>query len=522
MLAKENIMRIRKRTLWLIFILLFMALACGCASKKTVEEDPFFEKWKVMAEEARAHSPSEKVRSIELPQEKKGAVQEEEKEVVPEKPLPTQKISLSMHDMPVPVLLRALAKIAGQNIMINADVKGKININVEAAPWDQVFLGVLRTKGLTYSWEGDIIRIVSVEDMEHDLKMESIQEKRKAQEMELRRVEPLLTKIVYIDYAEANKIKENLKEFLTKDKEGKPRGSIMVDEHTNALVIQAIRDDIIRMIPLIQKLDRPTPQIMIEANIIETTRETALELGVRWGGLYRTSSGNRNLWITPGANTGGDMSNPLAPGIDPTTGYAADFPADFVTTGGAGFTLGILTEKIGRSLLSYELSALQGEGKLNILSSPSLTTLDNQIAFTENGEKVPYVSTDKDGNREVKFEEAVLRLEIKPHVIDGKHLRMDITVKKDEVDTSRTVDGNPFIIKKQTETSLIVEDDETIVISGLTRQRKLGSEDGIPGLKDIPLLGYLFKGINKENLMEDVLIFITPHILKKKEPDKNT
>ncbi|MBW1703469.1 MAG: hypothetical protein JRJ50_15425 [Deltaproteobacteria bacterium] len=347
MLAKENSMRIRKRTLWLVFVISSLVLACGCASKKTTKEDPFFEKWKVMAEEARAHSPSEKVRSIELPKEKKEAVQEEEKEVVPEKPLPTQKISLSMHDMPVPVLLRALAKIAGQNIMINAGVKGKININVEAAPWDQVFLGVLRTQGLTYSWEGDIIRIVSVEDMEHDLKMESIQEKRKTQEMELRRVEPLLTKIVYIDYADASKIKENLKEFLTKDKKGKPRGSIMIDEHTNAVIIQAIRDDIIRMIPLIQKLDRPTPQIMIEANIVETTRETARQLGVRWGGLYKGSSGSKNLWITPGSNTGGDMGNPLTPGIDPTTGIASDFPADFVTAGGAGFTLGILTEKIG-------------------------------------------------------------------------------------------------------------------------------------------------------------------------------
>jgi len=226
------------------------------------------------------------------------------------------------------------------------------------------------------------------------------------------------------------------------------------------------------------------------------------------------------------------MGNPLTPGIDPTTGIASDFPADFVTAGGAGFTLGILTEKIGRSLLNFQLSALQAEGKLNILSSPSLTTLDNQMAFTENGEKIPYVATDKDGNREVKFEEAVLRLEIKPHVIDGKNLRMDIVVKKDEVDTSRNVDGNPFIIKKQTETSLIVEDGETIVISGLTRQRRLGSEDGIPGLKDIPLLGYLFKGTNKENLMfkgtnkenlmEDVLIFITPYILKKRSPDKGT
>jgi len=193
MSAKKESISIGKGTLWSIVVVLFLAFTWGCSGKETVKEDPFFEKWKVMAEEARAHSPSKEARPIELPKEPERAVEEGKEEVVPERPLPKQKISLSMHDMPVPVLLRALAKIAGQNIMINATVKGKININVDAAPWDQVFLGVLRTQGLTYSWEGDIIRIVSVEDMEHDLKMESIQEKRKAQEMELRRVEPLLT-----------------------------------------------------------------------------------------------------------------------------------------------------------------------------------------------------------------------------------------------------------------------------------------------------------------------------------------
>ena len=163
-----------------------------------------------------------------------------------------------------------------------------------------------------------------------------------------------------------------------------------------------------------------------------------------------------------------------------------------------------------------QLQALQQDGKLNILSSPSITTLDNQMAYTENGEKVPYVATSTSSGvvtQEVKFEDVVLRLEITPHVIDGKNLKMKIKVKKDEVDTTRTVQGNPYIIKKQTETTLIVQDAETVVISGLTKQRNLMSDSGFPGLKDIPGFGYLFKTDNRVETMQEVLIFITPHIL---------
>ena len=131
------------------------------------------------------------------------------------------------------------------------------------------------------------------------------------------------------------------------------------------------------------------------------------------------------------------MGSSLSTGIDPTSGMALNFPADL--SSGAGLTLGFAAERIGKSILNLQLSALQQDGKLNILSSPSITTLDNQMAFTENGEKVPYVSIDEEGNREVRFEDAVLRLEITPHVIDGKNLKMKIVVKKDEVDITRLV-----------------------------------------------------------------------------------
>ena len=149
---------------------------------------------------------------------------------------------------------------------------------------------------------------------------------------------------------------------------------------------------------------------------------------------------------------------------------------------------------------------------LNIISSPSITTIDNQKAFAESGERVPYVSTAATAGgvtQDVKFVDAVLRLEITPHVIDGENLKMKIIVKKDEVDTSRSVLGNPFIIKKQTETTLIVRNGETVVISGLTRQRTSENINGVPGLKDVPVLGWFFKG--------EVMIFITPHILPSRE-----
>ena len=135
------------------------------------------------------------------------------------------------------------------------------------------------------------------------------------------------------------------------------------------------------------------------------------------------------------------------------------------------------------------------------------------MAFTENGERIPYVSYEE-GEQEVKWEDAVLRLEITPHVVDGENMKMKILVKKDEVDSTRNVQGNPYIIKKQTDTTLIVMDGETIVISGLSKKRTSGGESGIPWLKDVPVLGYLFKGESKAEAMEEVLIFITPHILK--------
>ena len=289
-----------------------------------------------------------------------------------------------------------------------------------------------------------------------------------------------------------------------------------MDEHSHGLILNAIRNDLEKMIPIIEQIDKPTHQILIKANIVETTKNTARNLGIQWGGWYNTG----NLYVTPGgtASTTG-AATPVygSPGLS-GYGFGVNFPASSAAmsaAGGAG-SLGLMFGTIGGNILELQLNALQQDGKLNILSTPSITTMDNQMAYAENGERVPYVTQQISGTtvtNTVTFEDVVLRLEITPHVIDGQNLKMKVVVKKNEINTARNVLGNPGIFKKETSTNLIVKDGETIVISGLTKQTVQDAESGLPGLKDVPILGWLFKSQSKSDTMEEVLIFITPTIL---------
>jgi len=490
-------------SIWFVFSIFFIALICGCASKKKEKSNLFFDEWKVKAQESKGFSPSaRKFDRVLSPKKAKSASASGLLSEI-KKPLPKKKITMKMNDIEVSVLLRALSRVANQNIMLNEKIRGKININITKAPWDQVFKSILRTHGLAYAWEGDIIRIMTNEDMENELKRES-------QKRDLRIIEPFITRIVHISYSEA----ANLEKFLTLNNDGKPLGSVMVDEHTNSLIIQAIPNDLARILAVVEKLDRPTAQVLIEAHIVETTSATGRELGIQWGGLgYGTSNGN-NHWLGPGGetyeNTG--TADPHLPAI----GNMFNFPA--ALEGGAGMTLGYMFENVGRTLLTVQLTALQEDGELNILSSPSITTLENQTAFIESGEKVP-IQTVEDGEVNIKYENAVLRLEVTPHVIGKNFLKLKIITNKDELDFTRTVAGNPTIITKKAETSVMLSHGQTTVIGGLNKERVSESEAGVPYLKDIPGLGWLFKSSGSTKGMEEVLIFITPYILEEKPPE---
>jgi len=543
--------------LWVFFSILIISILPGCAGKKRVEKETFFEKWKDKAEKSRGYSPgptssvadtmdkdTTDTKEMDVPLQDTRVTGEDEavtvQEIAPEleKPLPKDKIAMKMHDVELSVLLRALAKAANQNIMINDKVKGRASINLTAVPWDQVFLGILKTNGLTYTWEGDIIRIVSLADINHEMELMAASQKKEKQEREhalkmnslqsrAQMVEPLQTWIYHVKYADTETLRKNLDEFFRtgwvgtditigpEDQgkvESKLRGAILVDPHTNSLVIQAIKSDIERLKETVMQLDRPTPQVLIEAQIVETNWDTARELGVQWGGLYKHTTGDGvNHYITPGANSAGVTGNSLDAGIDPITGNVVNFPAA-VSAGGSGLMLGYVAEKVGKTLISAQLSALQNEGKLNILSSPSITTLDNQEATIESGKEVPYQTVEND-NVKIEYKKVVLELVVTPYVIDGKTLKLEIRTKKDELDIS-SVQGNPIVITKKAKTTVVLFDGQTTVIGGLSKEKSDHNEQGVPGFKDIPLLGWFFKNTSKKNEMEELLIFITPHILK--------
>lgn len=229
------------------------------------------------------------------------------------------------------------------------------------------------------------------------------------------------------------------------------------------------------------------------------------------------TSSNSNTGTSSTSNT----STPIFPGGTSGQGFATNFPSltNTLTTasglGAAGSGLNFLFGKIGENVLEAQLTALAEENKVKILSSPTITTMENMSAFVENGKDVPYVSTSQNGTN-VQFAHATLKLEMLPHVVDGSNLRMKVVVKDDQVDTQNTVQGNPYIYKRETQSNLVVEDGDTIVISGLTRDTVTDNESGVPFLRDIPGIGWAFKTKGASVEREQIIIFVTPTILQEK------
>jgi type IV pilus assembly protein PilQ len=233
-------------------------------------------------------------------------------------------------------------------------------------------------------------------------------------------------------------------------------------------------------------------------------------LGVQWGGAVKL--GGHSAYLTGRDNQA--LGQGVGTKIDPSTGSVIDLPAAAgALTGALPSSFGFIYQEVGKMLLAAQLTALQEDGKLNILSSPSITTLDNQTAMIESGRDVPFQSVE-DGEVSIEYKKAVLSLNVTPHVIDDQTLKLTVKVNKDEVDFSRTVLGNPTIITKKAETNVIQADGQTLVIGGLNKEQYADDRSGTPGLQDVPGLGWLFKREGKSSAKEDLLIFITPTILR--------
>jgi len=491
--------------------LMLCAFFSGCAQPGHLATDPFFEEW---TERAREGDPKPVVKtavqdveaeSKETPAEPASA----EPVAVPEeepRQLPTQIVKDLRVSGPtdVTVILRALARLAQQNMLIGQNVQGTLTFTLEDVPWDQAFTAVLATAGLTYKWEGDIIRVMTVTDMQRDVELEKLHQEQKTVQASLEKAEPLLIRNFKIKYTDAKSLSENLARLLTAAVPGgETYGSVDVNEENNTIIVHAMRRDMAKIVDLIDTLDTPSAQVRIDAHIVEANKETARDLGIQWGGGAERLQGERR-YAVGGASVRDDV-------------FAANFPADF---GGEldGLTIGFVTEKLtGTDILTVQLTALEKAGRLNILSSPSIMTLDNQLATIESGEERAYKKTTGSGaDRDVSIEwkPALLQLKVVPHVIDSETLRMEVTTLKEEFDESKpSVEGQYPKTTKRAETAIILHNGETVVIGGLSKELQRDSESGIPGLRSLPLLGYLFKSEGKRSVNDRLLIFITPRIL---------
>ncbi|MBU0465186.1 MAG: type IV pilus secretin PilQ [Proteobacteria bacterium] len=539
----------------IFYFLSLMFIIAGCSSHdKKVDR---FDKWEALAENSQPVTPVPKKDIFEVestPSDKTltkvstpGA--QAQQPTLPEIQiqLPKIPVTMRMHAVSVPVVLRTLARIANINIILNESITGLANVDIKNVPWDQAFLSLIDAYGLAYEWSGQILRVVTVEDLNvkkalleakqgfeqskknHDVAMSQIKKKQAL-------LEPLLTKIVKIHYADLKVMQINLEQYLKgvkKEGEGEnstnekieSSGSILIDEFSNSLILQATKADINKIMPIINELDKPIKQVRIEAHIVEANSDIAKELGIQWGGvgLKGTSDNNRysiggDMTSVSGSPMVDDVGNAVA--YDPNAGAIVNLPITSIASG-QGLALGILAENIGSFRLYAQLSALEKQGELNILSKPSITTMDHRKAIIKSGKEVPF-QTVVDGTVTIQFKEAVIKLEVVPHIIDDNIIRLEIVTHKDELDWSNPVNGNPTIITKNAETRVTLFDGQTTVIGGLNKERFTDGESGVPGLKNIPGLGWLFKSTNNTKEMEELLIFITPHVLKEQNYTNKT
>ncbi len=498
-------------------VLWLAAILAGCAAPTAVvHKEPVLSEWKKPGEVAAAPSRPAK---RELPPALTTAPMEQVAmaKVLAEPVLPTNVISdLALTDeADVSTILRTLAKAANVNMLVSPQVSGKISFAFKNVPWDQAFRSVIISAGLAYAWEGDVLRVMTLDDMKRNLEMETVLKQREDVKAEKRRVEPMLIQVIPVKYSKAKNIGATVKLLLASTaKEGAaaeaaglaPRASVSIDEDNNAIIVHAIREDVEKAVALVAQLDRAKPQVHIEARIVEATRDTARQLGVQWGAASaRVDNGRLLMAGGQGATAGG---------------YNSDFPAQFAQAAGSpvGMTLGLISEKIGGSeLLSMQLTALQSKGRIQILSSPSITTLDNEAAIIESGEERAYRKTTGTGNESdvtVEWKKAVLKLEVVPHVVDGEYLRVEISANKDSFDETKPQSNNEYPVStKFASTTVLLRNGETVVIGGLSQESDSHSEAGIPLLMDLPGVGSLFKNKGQTKKFDETLIFITPKVI---------
>jgi type IV pilus assembly protein PilQ len=397
-------------------------------------------------------------------------------------------ITLDLKDADVKDVLKTFAKITGLNVVIDPDVSGAVTVSLDNVPWDQCLDIVLRINRLDYAVENNVLRVARIERLTQEKAQVA------AYKAEEEKAKPMRTVTKSLSYAKAADVSTLLtsKEFILS-----PRGSVVVDTRTNQLIIRDSAERLEGILNLIDGLDQPNPQVMIEARIVETTRTFSQAIGVNWGftGNADAAHGTTTHWKFPNSIN--------------ATGQVA------LTQPGNGIISLTFADVLDSFNLNFALQAAESEGLVKIVSSPKVTAQNNEKAHIQSGILLP-IQTVANNTVTVQYVDATLSLDVTPQITAEGTVLLDVDLKKREPLAGINLQGgqNAPISTRDAKTRLLVRDGGTTVIGGIYKFTNQDQRSGVPGLSKIPIIGALFRNKNLTSEHDELLIFITPRIIK--------
>ncbi len=422
-----------------------------------------------------------------------------------------EKLSLNFQQIEVRAVLQLLADFTGMNLVTSDTVQGNLTLRLKNVPWDQALDIILKTKGLAMRQNGNVMLIAPASEIAAREKQEL------AAKNQLIQLEPLYSEIIEVNFAKASELATLLQSGPEKSSGGagvagflSSRGSVTVDQRTNSLLLRDTADQLVQIRKLIDRLDVAIRQVLIESRIVIATNDFTKELGVRFGVSSANHNGNGllNQQIISGTLNGTDQINN---GDDLEQNDRLNVDLGLANPAGT-FALALAKLPFG-TLLELELQALQAEGKGEVVSSPRVITSNQSTAIIEQGTEIPYQQASSSGATAVAFKKAVLKLEVTPQITPDDKIIMDLKVNKDQAvfDARFTV---PSIDTKKVETQVLVDNGETVVLGGVYEQTKSQGSSRVPFFGDLPYVGFLFKTTKNVDKKKELLIFVTPKIIK--------
>ena len=434
--------------------------------------------------------------------------EEEKRERLNEFDYVGDRISLNFQNIEVRAVLQLIADFTELNLVASDSVSGSITLRLQNVPWDQALDLVLKTRGLDSRKIGNVLMVAPAQEIAERERQEIEANKQLAE------LAPLQSEFIRIRYAKATDVVEL---FEAGSEEGgsliSERGSVVVDERTNSIVVTDTAAKLAEIRGLIDKVDIPIRQVMIEARIVIASSNLDEQLGIRWGGGYLNVNGDKFTSIAGDTASVTDLNSQMIGGANPVTMPSAPFVDLGVAEATSGFAVGFTSTDL---FLAAELSALEASGESEVVSQPKLITGDKQKATIKSGTEVPYQEGAASGATTTAFKEAVLKLDVTPNITPDDRILLDLVVNQDSVG-ALVPSGNggliPTIDTVELTTQVLVGNGETVVLGGVFKNEELVKVEKVPVLGDIPYLGTLFKSTANNQQKTETLIFITPRIL---------